>query len=32
MKNWNQQEVEVATSKGGVIVLANLYDNLAMNQ
>ena len=28
MKNWNQQEVEVVTSKGGVIALANPYDNL----
>jgi hypothetical protein len=28
MKNWNQQEVEVATSKGGVIALANPHDNL----
>ena len=28
MKNWNQQEVKVATSKGGVIALANPYDNL----
>lgn len=28
MKNWNQQEVEILTSKGGVIALANPYDNL----
>jgi len=28
MKNWNHQEVEILTSKGGVIVLANPYDNL----
>lgn len=28
MKNWNHQEVEVATSKGGVIALANPHDNL----
>lgn len=30
MKNWNQQEVEVATSKGGVIALANPNDNLVI--
>lgn len=28
MKNWNQQEVEIMTSKGGVIALANPYENL----
>jgi hypothetical protein len=28
MKNWNLQEVEILTSKGGVIALANPYDNL----
>ena len=28
MKNWNQKEVEILTSKGGVIALANPYDNL----
>ena len=28
MKNWNQREVEIITSKGGVIALANPYDNL----
>ena len=28
MKNWNQQEVEFAISRGGVIALANPYDNL----
>ena len=28
MKNWNQQEVEILTSKGGVVALANPYDNL----
>lgn len=28
MKNWNQQTVEFLTSKGGVIALANPYDNL----
>ena len=28
MKNWNQQEVEILKSKGGVIALADPYDNL----
>ncbi len=28
MKDWNGQEVEVITSKGGVIALVNPYDNL----
>ena len=28
MKNWNQQEVEVLRSKGGVIALADPFDNL----
>ena len=28
MKNWNQQEVEILTSKGGVIAFANPYNNL----
>lgn len=28
MKNWHQQEVDILTSKGGVIALANPYDNL----
>jgi len=28
MRNWNQQEVEILTSKGGVIALANPYENL----
>lgn len=28
MKNWNQQEVEIAISRGGVIALVNPYDNL----
>lgn len=28
MKNWNQQKVEILKSKGGVIALANPYDNL----
>jgi hypothetical protein len=28
MKNWRQQEVDILTSKGGVIALANPYDNL----
>jgi hypothetical protein len=28
MKNWNQQEVEILISKGGVIALANPYNNL----
>jgi hypothetical protein len=28
MNNWNQQEVEIITSTGGVIALANPYDNL----
>lgn len=28
MKNWNHQEVEIIKSKGGVIALANPYDNL----
>ena len=28
MKNWNQKDVEILTSKGGVIALANPYDNL----
>lgn len=28
MKNWNQKEVEILTSKGGVIALANPYENL----
>ncbi len=30
MKKWNQQEVEILTSKGGVIALANPYDNLVV--
>lgn len=28
LKNWNQQEVEILKSKGGVIALANPFDNL----
>ena len=28
MKNWHGQEIETAVSKGGVIALANPYDNL----
>jgi len=28
MKNWNNKEVDIAVSKGGVIALSNPYDNL----
>jgi len=28
MENWNNKEVETARSKGGVIALANCFDNV----
>lgn len=31
IQNWHQQEVEIITSKGGVIALANPYDILVTN-